>query len=384
MDPGSGAMIPAVRLDLGPDELDAVASVFRAGRLAGGDRVAELEERWAHRFGTRHAVAMSSGTAAIMALLAGLGIGPGDEVITVAFTSGATINAILSTGATPVFVDVEPDTYLLDAKRVEERVTSRTAAIVPVHLFGLVADMDMIQAIADRYGLAVIEDACQAPGGTFRGRAAGSFGHGAFSFGATSAVASGEGGIATTGDDALAAWLRLYRDQGGREGSPADILGFNFRLSDVAAAIALCQLDKLDGNIHRRQATARAYDEAFDGLSIRTPVTPVGRRHVFHRYAINVGSTRDVVAADLASKGVEAPVPYPVPLHRQPYAQERGLHADLPVTDAVAAETLCLPMFAGLGSDEERHVIAAVTAVAESAGGVTLSDRASSAGAATR
>src|SRR5262249_31483416 len=157
--------------------------------------------------------AVSNGTVALMAIFAGLGLGPGDEVITVAHTFAATANAILFTGATPVFVDIEPDTYLIDAGRIEAAITPRTRAIVPVHLFGLVADMDMITAIADRHGLVVVEDACQAHAATFRDRVAGSFGHGAFSLYATKNMTTGEGGLITTHDDRLADWLRLYRNQ---------------------------------------------------------------------------------------------------------------------------------------------------------------------------
>ena len=174
-------MIPIARPDLGPEELEAVAEVLGSGMLAQGRKVAELEERWAKFIGVRHAVATANGTLALMGIFSGIGLEPGDEVITVSHTFAATANAILYTGATPVFIDIEPDTYLIDAKKIEAAITPRTRAICPVHLFGLVADMDMIRAIADRHGLAVVEDACQAHGATFRGRKAGSFGHGAFS-----------------------------------------------------------------------------------------------------------------------------------------------------------------------------------------------------------
>ncbi len=169
-------MIPIARPDVGPEEAAAVAEVLASGMIVQGRRVAELEERWAEYFGVKHAIAVSNGTVALMCIFAGLGLGPGDEVITVGHTFNATVSSILYTGATPVFVDIEPDTYLIDASRIEAAITPRTRAICPVHLFGLVADMDMITAIADRHGLAVVEDACQAHGATFRGRRAGSFG----------------------------------------------------------------------------------------------------------------------------------------------------------------------------------------------------------------
>jgi perosamine synthetase len=353
-------MIPIARPDIGREEADAVAEVLTGGMIAQGRRVAELEERWAERIGVRHAIAVSNGTVALMSIFAGLGLGPGDEVITVAHTFAATANAILFTGATPVFIDIEPDTYLIDAKRIEAAITPRTRAIVPVHLFGLVADMAMIAAIADRHGLEVVEDAAQAHAATFRGRPAGSFGHGAFSLYATKNMTTAEGGLITTDDDRLADWLRLYRNQGMRTRYQFEMLGYNFRLTDVAAAIGLVQLQKLDRNTAARQAIAARYTEAFEDLPVRTPVTPAGRVHVFHQYTLGVGEARDAILDDLRAAGIGADVYYPLPVHRQEYIQERGLHADLPVTDRAAATTLALPIFPGLTADEEATVVAAV------------------------
>jgi perosamine synthetase len=373
-------VIPIARPDIGREEADAVAEVLASGMIAQGRRVRELEERWAERVGVRHAVAMSNGTVALMSILAGLGLGPGDEAVTVAHTFAATANAILSTGATPVFVDVEPDTWLIDAKRIEAAITPRTRAIVPVHLFGLVADMDMIRATADRHGLAVVEDAAQAHGATYRGRSAGSFGHGAFSLYATKNMTTAEGGFVTTDDDGLADWLRLYRNQGMRTRYDFEILGYNFRLTDIAAAIGLVQLDKLDRNTARRQGIAAAYDEAFADLAVRTPPTPVGRTHVFHQYVVDVGEARDAILASVREAGVGAEVYYPIPVHRQPYIQERGLHADLPVTDRAAATTLALPVFPGLTDAEREQVIAALRQAVERHGGVEdVADRLESA-----
>jgi dTDP-4-amino-4,6-dideoxygalactose transaminase len=353
-------MIPIARPDIGPEEIAAVTDVLRSGMIAQGKRVAELETRWAAACGTKHAVATSNGTTALMAIFAGLGLGPGDEVVTVSHTFAATANAILSTGATPVFVDIEPDTYVIDAARIEASITARTRAIVPVHLFGLVADMDMIGAIADRHGLAVVEDACQAHLATYRGRTAGSFGHGAFSLYATKNMTTAEGGLITTDDDRLADWLRLYRNQGMRTRYQFEMLGYNFRMTDLNAAIGLVQLDKLPANTARRQAIAAAYDTAFADLPVRTPVVPEGRTHVYHQYTLDVGPARDAIIADLREAGVGADIYYPIPVHKQAYIQERGLHADLPVTDAAAARTLALPMHPGLTDAEVATVVDAV------------------------
>jgi perosamine synthetase len=376
-------MIPIARPDLGQEEVDAVSEVLSSGMIAQGKRVAELERRWAEFVGTKHAVAFSNGTTALMSIFAGLGLTAGDEVITVAHTFAATANAILYTGATPVFVDIEPETYLIDAARIEAAITPRTRAIAPVHLFGLVADMDTIQAIADRHGLAVVEDACQAHGATYRGRRAGAFGHGAFSLYATKNMTTAEGGFVTTDDDRLADWLRLYRNQGMRTRYDFEMLGFNFRMTDVHAAIGLVQLDKLERNTARRQEVAARYDAAFADLPVRLPVTPDGRTHVYHQYTLDVGPERDAIVNELREAGVGCDVYYPTPVHRQPYILERGLHADLPVTDAAAARTLALPMHPGLTEAELETVIREVRAAMARHGGAAASKR-SEAGAVAR
>jgi dTDP-4-amino-4,6-dideoxygalactose transaminase len=353
-------MIPIARPDLGQEEIDALADVIRSGMVAQGPRVAELEKRFAEFTGVKHTVATANGTLALMAIFEGLGLGPGDEVITVSHTFAATANAILSTGANPVFVDIEPDTYLIDAKQIEAAITPRTRAIVPVHLYGLVADMDMIGAIADRHGLTVVEDACQAHGASFRDRKAGSFGHGAFSLYATKNMTTAEGGFITTDDDQLADWVRRYRNQGMRARYQFEMLGFNYRMTDLNAAIGLVQLDKLPRGIERRRAVAARYDEAFAGLPIRTPVTPEGRAHVYHQYNVFIGPTRDQVLGAVKEAGVGADIYYPLPVHRQGYIQERGLHADLPITDRTAAESMALPIYPSLTEAEQTTVIDAV------------------------
>jgi len=355
-------VIPIARPDLGPAEQAAIAEVLASGVIAQGPRVAEFEERWAAYVGARHAVAVSNGTVGLSAILAGLAIGPGDEVVTVSHTFNATGGSILSVGATPVFIDVEPDTYLIDAGRIEAAITPRTRAIMPVHLFGLVADMDMIAAIADRHGIAIIEDAAQAHGATYRGRRAGSFGHAMFSLYATKNLTTGEGGIVTTADDRLADWLRMYRNQGMRERYRHEILGTNIRLTDMAAAIGLVQLEKLDRNNDRRRDIARRYDAAFADLSVTTPITPEGREHVFHQYTIGVGPDRDAIVEALRGAGIGAGIYYPIPVHRQAYVLERGIHADLPVTDMLAATTMSLPIFPGLKDAEQARVIDALRA----------------------
>jgi perosamine synthetase len=355
-------MIPPARPDLGPEEIAAVTEVLQSGMIAQGRRVAELEERWAAYCGSKHAIALSNGTVALMSIWAGLGLGAGDEVITVSHTFNATVSSILFTGASPVFVDIEPDTYLMDAGRIEAAITSRTRAICPVSLFGVVADMDAIQAIADRHGLIVVEDACQAHGAVYRSRRAGSFGYAAFSLYGTKNMTTGEGGFVNTNDDRLAEWIRLYRNQGMRERYHHDMLGYNFRMTDVAAAIGLVQLDKLERNTARRQEIARRYDEAFADLPVRLPIRPEGRTHVYNQYTIGVGVARDQIVAEMKDAGVVCGIYYPIPCHKAAYIQELGIEADLPNTDVAAAESMSLPMFPGLTAAEQDQVIAALRA----------------------
>jgi dTDP-4-amino-4,6-dideoxygalactose transaminase len=364
-------MIPVARPDIDDAEIAAVTEVLRSGMLAGGRRVAALEDRWAEFIGVPHAIAVSNGTVALMCIFAGMGLGPGDEVITVGHTFNATVSSILYTGATPVFVDIDPETYDMSPDAVAAAVTPRTKAICPVHLFGLPADMDALTEIADRHGLAIVEDACQAHGAEFRGRKVGSFGHGAFSLYGTKNMTTGEGGLITTADDALAAWIRLYRNQGMAERYHHDILGYNFRLTDIGAAIGLVQFAKLERNTARRQAIAARYDELLADLPLGLPTTPVGRTHVFHQYTIDVGRARDAIAADLGAAGIGIGIYYPIPVHRQPYVLELGIHADLPVSDRAAARTLSLPMYPGLTEGEQDTVVAALRTAVMRHGGAT-------------
>jgi dTDP-4-amino-4,6-dideoxygalactose transaminase len=355
-------VIPIAKPDFGPEEIAAVTEVLESGMVAQGRRVAELERRWAENCGVRHAIAMSNGTTALMSIFAGLRLGPGDEVITVAHTFAATVNAILFTNATPVFVDVSPDDYLMDVTQLEAAITPRTRAIVPVHLFGVVADMDPILDLARRHGLAVVEDACQAHDALYRGRKAGSFAHSAFSLYATKNMTSGEGGFVTTDDDALADWLRVYRNQGMRARYEHEMVGFNFRMTDLQAAIGLAQLDKLERNTARRQAIAARYDEAFADLPVKRQALPEGRTHVYHQYVLEVGPARDAVLADLRAAGVGADVYYPIPVHQQPQVLSLGISATLPVTEGLSRTTIALPIFPTLSAEDQATVIGAVRA----------------------
>ncbi len=351
-------MIPVARPDIDDAEIAAVTEVLRSGMLAGGRRVAELEDALGgvHRRPPRDRGEQRDRRRDVH-LRGAWASGRATRSSRSATRSTRRCRRSCTRGATPVFVDIDPETYDIDPDRVAAAITPRTKAICPVHLFGLPADMDPLVELAERHGLAIVEDACQAHGAEYRGRRVGSFGHGAFSLYGTKNMTTGEGGLITTDDDALADWIRLYRNQGMRERYRHEILGYNFRLTDIAAAIGLCQLDKLERNTARRQAIATRYDEAFADLPVVVPTVPADRTHVYHQYTLDVGPARDAIVADLAAAGVSTGIYYPIPVHRQPYVLALGIHADLPVTDRAAARSLSLPMFPGLTDDEQTTVI---------------------------
>jgi perosamine synthetase len=234
--------IPITRVRLGEEEERLVLEVLRSGQLAQGPMVERLEHDFARLCGARHAIAVSSGTTALVAALQALGVGPGDEVVTSPFTFAATLNAILETGATARFADIEPTTFTVDPASVRRRLSPRTRVVMPVHLYGQPADMDRLVAIAADHGSAIVEDAAQAHGATVRGRAVGTFGIGCFSLYATKNVTTGEGGIVTTDDDELAASIRVLRNQGMRTRYSYDVVGHNYRLTDLQAAVGIPQL----------------------------------------------------------------------------------------------------------------------------------------------
>lgn len=358
-------MIPISKPDIGPAEEEAVLGVLRSGMLAMGHRTAEFEAAWAAYCGVRHAVLMANGTVALEAILRGLGIGPGDEVVTVGFTFNATVSAILQAGARPVFVDIRADDFCMDPDLVEAALTPRTKAILPVHLYGLMADMDPLVEIAERHGIAIVEDAAQAHGATYRGRRAGRFGPAMFSLYATKNLMSGEGGFATTDDDELADRLRLYRNHGMRVRYHHEALGTNFKPTDLAAALGLAQLARLDERTERRRRNAARLAEGLRGYLV--PRVPEGREHVWHQYTMRFPGERQRVIDGLAERGIGTLVYYPVPVHRQGYLQAYvpgAADLDLPVTNRLSDEVLSIPVRPNLAPDELEAVIAAIREVA--------------------
>ncbi len=356
------AFIPAAKPIIGEEERAAVDAVLASGMLAQGEEVAAFEREFSEKLvDGRNAVAVNSGTAGLHLGLLAAGIGPGDEVIVPSFTFAATANSVALTGATPVFADIEPDHYALDAAAVEAVVTERTAAIMPVHLYGHPADMAALGAVAERHGLALFEDAAQAHGATLGGRPVGSFGRFAmFSLYPTKNMTSGEGGIVTTGEDEVARRLRLLRNQGMERQYENEIVGFNARMTNLHAAIGRVQLTKVLGWTEQRRANAAFLDANLTGVV--TPSVAEGATHVYHQYTIRVPEDRDGLARALREEyAVGTGVYYPIPNHRLPsFARTE----DLPETERAAAEVLSLPVHPSLSQDDLERIVAAVNALA--------------------
>ena len=359
-------MIPISKPDLGPAEEQAVLDVLRSGMLAMGRRTAEFEEAWAAYCGVKHAILTANGTVALEAVLRALGIGPGDEVVTVSFSFNATVSAILQAGARPVFVDVRAEDFCLDPDLVEAAITPRTRAILPVHLYGLMADMGPLVGIAERHGIPIVEDAAQAHGATCHGRRAGQFGPAMFSLYATKNLMTGEGGFATTDDDALADRIRLYRNHGMRVRYHHEALGTNVKPTDLAAALGLAQLARLDERTAQRRRNAARLTEGLRGYL--TPRAPEGREHVWHQYTMRFPGDRQRVIDGLTERGVGTLIYYPVPIHRQAYLQAYlpgAADLALPVTDRLSEEVLSIPVRPNLADEELEAVIRAVREVVE-------------------
>jgi len=354
-------MIPISKPLLGEEEFEAVRQVMASGYVVQGPRTAAFEEAFAQVCGVRYAVATSSGTSALHIALLAHGIGPGDEVITTPFTFIASASAILFTGARPVFVDVEAETFNIDPAQIEARITARTRAILPVHLYGHPCDMGRIMEIAQRHGLVVIEDAAQAVGAEYHGRRVGSFGTGCFSLYATKNVTSVEGGMITTDDAELADRARLLRSHGQRERYYHESLGYNLRMTDIQAAIGLVQLGKLEAYTAARQANAAYLSAHLRGVI--TPTVRHGCRHVFHQYTIRVADGRDEAVRRLNEAGVGTGIFYPLPLHHQKVFRDRGYDECLPVAERLAQEVISLPVHPALTPADLEQIVAAVNAL---------------------
>jgi dTDP-4-amino-4,6-dideoxygalactose transaminase len=346
------------------EEVDAaVAAVLTAQQFRGGPEVERFEHEMTDYVGAAHAIGVSSGTDALFLALKALGVRPGDEVITTPFTFFATAGAIVNAGAVPVFADIDPRTFNLDVLQVEGHLTSRTRAVLPVHLYGQCADMDPLMALADKHGLTVVEDAAQAIGARYHDRAAGSMGRAAaFSFYPTKNLgAAGEGGLVTTNEADLANTLRLLHCHGAGTTYVHEMVGFNSHLQTIQAAVLRVKLRHLEAWTEARRDHAAYYNERFAELPrVTVPLEAPGCRHVYHQYVIRIPE-RDRAQELFQRRGIGCGVFYPVPLHRQKcFAHLASANAACPEAERTSREVLALPIFPELTREQQDEVIAAV------------------------
>jgi dTDP-4-amino-4,6-dideoxygalactose transaminase len=327
--------------------------VLESSAFVLGPEVKQFEKEFAEYVGTAHCVAVNTGTAALHLVLASLGVGPGDEVITVPHTFIATAEAITAVGARPVFVDIDETTFNMDPQLLEAAITTKTRAIIPVHLYGQMADMSPILEIANRHGIPVVEDACQAHGAEYKGRRAGSLGvAGCFSFyPGKNLGACGEGGAVTTNDPALARRIEMWRDHGSTKKYEHAFSGLNMRMEGLQGGILSVKLKYLDRWNNQRREAAAKYAEILAESGITIPAEAADRHHVYHLYVIQADN-RDELRTRLNNAGIETGLHYPIPLHLQEaYRYLDYKQGDFPVTERVASRILSLPMYPGLSAD---------------------------------
>lgn len=364
-------LIPITTVQFGADEEELVLEVLRSGSIAQGPKVAQFESAFAEQAGTAHAIAVNNGTTALIAALQVLELEPGDEVVTTPFTFVATLNAILEAGATAVFADIREDDFNIDPAAVTARLTPRSKVLLPVHLYGQMADMDPLVHIADEHGLRILEDSAQSQGARYRGRTAGGYGLGTFSLYATKNMTTGEGGVITTDDDELADRLRLLRNQGMRARYVYEMAGNNYRMTDLQAALGIPQLARYDATVERRRRNAARLIEGLDGVpGVIAPRQLDGREHVWHQFTVRVTSEarvgRDDFVQQLNERGVGSGVYYPKLVFD--YDAYRGNPlvriGDVPVAERIVREVVSLPVHPALEDAELDHIIASVRAVA--------------------
>jgi len=346
---------------------DAVLTVLGHGKFILGPEVKQLEEEIARLCGVKYGIGVASGTDALLLALRACGVGPGDEVITTDFSFFATAGVVSRLGATPVLVDIEPDTYNIDPTLIEAAISPRTKVIMPVHLFGQVADMDPIMEIAKKHNLKVVEDAAQAIGAEYKGRKAGSIGHfGCFSFYPSKNLgAIGDGGIIVTDDDGLESLARILRVHGAEPKYYHKLVGYNSRLATIQAAALLVKLPHLQGWSEKRIEHARIYDKAFAGLKgVSTPVVKdYSTFHIFNQYTVAVAN-RDQVMAGLRGAGIGNEIYYPVPFHVQEcFASLGHKPEEFPVSNKAAGEVLSIPIYSEMTAAEQQEVITTFTGI---------------------
>ena len=356
--------IPIAKPFIGEEEKQAVVQVLSSGQLTSGPKVVEFEKAFAAYHGAKHGVATSNGTTALMAAMMAHGIGPGDEVIIPSFSFFATASCILSTGARAVFADIDADTFCMSPEAAEAAITPKTKAIMPVHLYGLPANMPAFEAICQKHGLILLEDSAQAHGSAIGDRHVGTWGTASFSFYPTKNMTTTEGGMVLTNDDEIARHLRMIRAQGMNTQYYHEVVGYNYRLTDMAAAIGMVQLGRLPEWTKARISNGDYYNQKLE--SVVTPTVPEGYKHVYHQYTVRVpdGVDRDAVAKRLNEKGIGVRVYYPIPIHQQPVFQKMGGYEnlDLPVTEKLTKQVFSLPVFPSLTAEERDYVVQEVNA----------------------
>lgn len=367
LEPGRGGnpirTIPIAQVSLDRSEIRAVEQVLKSGNLRAGKITKEFETSFAASVGSPHAVAVASGTAALYLVCYAL-LRPGDEVIVPDFTFVATAAMVAAVGAKPVFADVNPKTFTLDAAEVERRITPRTRALIPVHLYGQPADISGLARLARRHRLKVIWDAAQAHGAQFGGRDVGSFPDAVcYSFYPTKNMTTGEGGMITTSNSSLASELRLLRSHGEVSRYRHVRLGFNFRTTDIASAIGLRQLARLPKAVRARHRNARILAKGLSGIpGLQMPEFVSGTSHAFSLFTICIdsrqaGTSRDELAKALSLRGIQTAVHYPLPLHGQPVFRGYGLDRDFPISSRLAKTVLSLPVHPGVKERDLRYII---------------------------
>lgn len=355
--------VPIAKPIIGEEEIENVVEVLKSGMIAQGPKVMEFEEKFANWIGAKYGIATNSGTSALHVALLACGIGEGDEVITTPFTFIASGNAIVYTGATPVFADIDLDTYTIDPDKIEDLITDKTKAILPVQLYGQAADMDKIREIAEKHDLKIIEDAAQAHGAEYNGEKVGTLGDMAcFSFYPTKNMTTSEGGMITTDDEELAKKAQMFRAHGASERYHHDEIGYNFRMTDIAAAIGLAQLKVIDEFNDKRISNADYLNEQLKDIEgIVTPKSPDNYKHVYHQYTILVEKgNRDDWVEFLTNKGIGTGIHYPIPLYNQPIYKKLGIEGDCPLAEKAADNVISLPVHPSLTKEDLNLVVDAV------------------------
>lgn len=355
-------LIPISNPKFGFAERRAVSRVLRSGMVAQGPQVAHFEAEFSNLVLQRHCVAVNSGTSGLHLSLLALGIGPGDEVVVPSFTFAATANAVALVGATPVFVDVNPRNYCIDPVAVESAISPRTAAVIPVHLYGHPAPMPELRRICDRHDLALIEDAAQAHMASLGGFPVGTFGDLAvFSFYPTKNMSSGEGGMVVTDQEQIAEKLRMLRNQGMLARYQNELVGLNNRMTDIHAAIGRIQLRKLRSWTNARVRNAQLLSSGLEGVSV--PTVAEGTSHAFHQYTVRIQFGRDSLAKFLLEEWrIETGVYYPIPCHELPALRKLGRTTDLDETLRLSKEVLSLPVHPGLSRHDISRIQKGVSA----------------------